>query len=69
MQDNTAFLSIDPDQLEDVSGGRQEGVMGAVRAGLLGASLLMGGGPAQMPPRVEPIRIEMPIPSPGVTQR
>ncbi len=61
------FTTIDIDALDDVTGGA-EGVMGWVRGAVAGVALASGN-PAQMPPRVEPIRIEMPAPRVGVTQR
>ncbi|MGE0398357.1 MAG: hypothetical protein AB7T06_16755 [Kofleriaceae bacterium] len=62
------FTTIDPQSLEHITGGAGEGAMGWVRGALVGAAIA-GGGQAQMPPRVEPIRIEQPAPRIGVGQR
>ena len=50
---------IETETLETVTGGAGEGVMGWVRGAALGASLLTGN-PAQLPPIVEPVAVELP---------
>lgn len=63
------FITIDIEALEDTTGGG-EGLLGAVRVGLVGLSLATGN-PEIKAPRVEPIRIEQTWQAPrvGVTQK
>jgi hypothetical protein len=63
------FITIDIEALEDTTGGG-EGLLGAVRVGLVGVSLLTGNTDIKAP-RVEPIRIEQTWQQPRtpVTQR
>lgn len=51
--------TIQLNELESVTGGIGEGIMGGVRAGLLGLSLATGN-PGLSPPEVKPVQIEQP---------
>lgn len=64
---SSVLAALDPEELAIVTGGAGEGLMGAVRVGLVGISLLApdsGVKAPSLPPR--PIPIVQPI---GVTQR
>ena len=62
------FTTIDIEALEDTIGGAGEGLLGAVRVGLVGLSLATGN-PDIKAPQVQPIRIEQTVPRVGVTQK
>jgi hypothetical protein len=56
------FDTIDLEALDDITGGRGEGVLGWARVGLVGLSMATGN-PEIKAPRVEPIRIEQTMPT------